>query len=126
MSNTRKPFMPISNDDDDELERLARLKGVGKFETPGSSLNRAGEGGSPQEALLPTPPTAAPFASIDVCKINFEAPGYLGTALKIQAAQLRTSVRHVILKALKEAGFEVRDADMIEDGRRLRGSNRLN
>jgi hypothetical protein len=66
----------------------------------------------------PSPPS--------ICKINFEAPGYLGTALKIHAARERTSVRHVILKALKQAGFEITDSDMVEDGRRLRGSNRLN
>ena len=67
-----------------------------------------------------------PFASIDICRINFEAPGYLSTALKIHAARERTSVRHVILKALKDAGFEISDSDMVEDGRRLRGCNRLN
>ena len=38
----RKPFMPVSNDvDDDRLEQLAREKGVGKFEAP---VRRAGAG----------------------------------------------------------------------------------
>ena len=64
------------NDDDDELERIARQKGVGKFETRGTSANWAGEGSSAQEALILSPPTAGPFACIDICKINFEAPGY--------------------------------------------------
>jgi hypothetical protein len=31
------------------------------------------------------------------------------------------SVRHVIMSALKGSGIEIKDADMIEDGRRLRG-----
>ena len=91
----------------------------------GSTPWPAGEGGSPQEALVPTPLTAEPFASIDICKINFEAPGYLSTALKIHAARARTSVRHVILKALKEGGFEICNSEMVEDGRRQRGSGRL-
>jgi len=64
------------------------------------------------------------MAPPEVSKINFEAPHYLATALKIHAARERTSVRHVILKALRDGGFAINDADMIEDGRRLRGSNR--
>ena len=58
-------------------------------------------------------------------KINFEAPDYLSTELKIDAARKQTSVRHVIMMALKKAGFTIKDIDMIEDGRRLRGSNKL-
>ena len=57
-------------------------------------------------------------------KVNFEAPDYLSTELKIDAAEKNTSVRHVIMLALKKAGFTIKDIDMIEDGRRLRGSNR--
>ena len=79
---------------------------------------------SPRRLVL-TPLTAEPFASIDICKINFEAPDYLSTALKIHAARERTSVRHVILKALKEGGFEICNSEMVEDGRRQRGSSRL-
>ena len=94
---------------------LARLKGVGKLEQPPAVDNRAGEGLQPAEAV----------ARREISKINFEAPDYLATALKIHAAQERTSVRHVILKALRDGGFAIDDADMIEDGRRLRGSNRL-
>ena len=58
-------------------------------------------------------------------KINFEAPDYLSTELKIDVARKQTSVRHVIMMALKKAGFTIKDIDMIEDGRRLRGSNKL-
>ena len=43
---------------------------------------------------------------------------------KIEAAE-NTSVRQVIMLALKDAGFTIKDIDMIEDGRRLLGSNKL-
>jgi hypothetical protein len=125
----RKPFMPVSNDvDDDRLEQLAREKGVGKMETPMRIDSRAGEGSGLVHADLRPQPEAPPSGATPrkaMHKINFEAPDYLSTELKIDAARKQTSVRHVIMMALKEAGFTIKDIDMIEDGRRLRGSNKL-
>jgi len=42
-------------------------------------------------------------------------------AIKTRAAQQMVSVRHIIMAALRASGLEMKDADMIEDGRRLRG-----
>jgi hypothetical protein len=114
MKTERKPFMPLDPEIvDDQLEQLAATKGVGKLEKPAQP---SGEG----EGVITAPrqvERAGTHAS-EKCKIHIEAPDYLGTALKIQAATTKTSVRHIILKALKDAGFEIRDADMFEDGRR--------
>jgi plasmid stability protein len=52
--------------------------------------------------------------------VNIELPDYLWTDLKIRAAKQQVSVRHIIMSALKGQGVEISDADMIEDGRRLR------
>ena len=130
MRSDRKPFMPVSNDvDDNRLEQLAREKGVGKFEAPAPVAQRAGEGsGLVHAAELRPEPEATPSGVTPrsaMHKINFEAPDYLSTELKIDAARKQTSVRHVIMMALKDAGFTIKDDDMIEDGRRLRGSNKL-
>jgi hypothetical protein len=129
MKPDRRPFMPVSNDiDDDQLERLAREKGVGKLEAPMRPASRAGEAAPPPPAT-PEPDSelrnsgATPRSKMQ--KVNFEAPDYLSTELKIDAAEKNTSVRHVIMLALKKAGFTIMDIDMIEDGRRLRGSNKL-
>jgi len=54
--------------------------------------------------------------------LNIEVPDYAWIAIKMRAAQEMVSVRHIIMSALKAEGIEIRDADMIEDGRRLRGS----
>lgn len=56
--------------------------------------------------------------------VNFEVPDYAWTELKIHAAREQVSVRHVIMAALREKGIPISDADMIEDGRRLRGTGR--
>ena len=52
--------------------------------------------------------------------LSVEVPDYLATALKVAAAQQSVTVRHLILNALVDAGYEVRAIDREEDGRRLR------
>ena len=54
--------------------------------------------------------------------LNVEVPDYAWVAIKTRAAQEMVSVRHVIMSALRANGIEIKDADMIEDGRRLRGA----
>ena len=54
--------------------------------------------------------------------LNIEVPDYVWIALKTRAAQDMASLRHFTLKAFRAQGIEIRDADMVEDGRRLRGS----
>lgn len=131
MKQTRAPFMPVTPDiDDDALESLARDKGVGALVKP--VANGRGEGA--QRAPAPSaraeapkaPSTAAPEPSSDVTprsrmkSVNIEIPDYTWTDLKIRAAKEQVSVRHIIMSALKGQGVEISDADMIEDGRRLR------
>jgi hypothetical protein len=81
----------------------------------------------------PRPSKAAPKASRAVAAVqstprvrmktlNIEVPDYAWIAIKMRAAQEMVSVRHVIMLALRADGIEIKDADMIEDGRRLRGS----
>jgi hypothetical protein len=55
--------------------------------------------------------------------LNIEVPDYTWIAIKMRAAQDMVSVRHVIMLALRADGIEIKDADMIEDGRRLRGND---
>ena len=54
--------------------------------------------------------------------LNIEMPDYVWIALKTRAAQDMGSVRHFTLKAFRAQGIEIKDADTVEDGRRLRGS----
>lgn len=131
MSKQRAPFLPVSSDiDDDKLERLARDKGVGAFVKPNSNANRAGEGA--QEAAVPVAPkqnAETPAADTGATPrsrmktVNLELPDYVWTELKIRSAHRQTSVRHIIMTALKGDGISITDVDMVEDGRRLRGAN---
>lgn len=131
MKQTRAPFMPVTPDiDDDALETLARDKGVGALVKP--VANRRGEGPTSatvasESASVPvSAPAASPAPTSEATprsrmkSINIEIPDYAWTDLKIRAAKEQVSVRHIIMSALKGQGVEISDADMIEDGRRLR------
>jgi hypothetical protein len=126
MRADRKPFMPVSNDvDDDRLEQLAREKGVGKLETPVRIDSRAGEGAAQvhppalTSTIVQYADAATPRSKMK--KVNFELPDYVWTELKIRAAHKQSSVRHVLMEALQTEGFTIHEIDMVEDGRRLRG-----
>jgi hypothetical protein len=54
--------------------------------------------------------------------LNVEVPDYAWVAIKTRAAQEMVSARHVIMSALRANGIEIKDTDIIEDGRRLRGT----
>jgi plasmid stability protein len=123
--------MPVTPDiDDAELERLAEGKGVGSLVKPTANRNRAGEAkpeASPAavQAAPPAPdddkpmlPGATPRSRMKT--VNLELPDYVWTDLKIRAAHAQSSVRHIVMAALKGYGVEIHDVDMIEDGRRLR------
>ena len=53
--------------------------------------------------------------------LKIELPDYAWIALKKRAAEDMVSLRHVIMMALRAQGITINDADMVEDGRRLRG-----
>jgi hypothetical protein len=122
--------MPVTPDiDDDQLERLAQDKGVGALVKPLANRNRAGEGASAATDVAASKAASAaeekPMASGATPRsrmktVNLELPDYVWTDLKIRAAHAQTSVRHIVMAALRSHGVEIRDPDMVEDGRRLR------
>lgn len=59
---------------------------------------------------------SAPRTEIE--KLTFEVPVYLGQALRKDAVERRASVRHIVMLALRGAGYEIAEADMVTDGRR--------
>ena len=120
MKTERAPFAPISPDiDDDKLERLAAEKGVGALVKP--VANKAGERvKKPAETVRPAQLPADATPRSEMKSQNLELPAYVWTELKIRAAQQQTSLKHVVMTALVKDGVTIKDADMIEDGRRLR------
>jgi len=126
MKNQRAPFLPVSSDiDDDKLERLAHDKGVGALVTPTIDRSRAGEAAplaapavAKAKEVDASPSEATPRSRMKT--VNLELPDYVWTDLKIRAAHKQTSVRHIVMAALKGQGITIAEVDMVEDGRRVR------
>ncbi|MBJ7532954.1 hypothetical protein JDN40_02340, partial [Rhodomicrobium vannielii ATCC 17100] len=101
-------------------------KGIPTLVTPKSAAYPVAEMAVAAETvatapLMPVehlPQQATPRSRMKGLKI--ELPDYVWIALKKMAAEEMVSLRHVIMMALREKGIHVNDADMIEDGRRLR------
>lgn len=139
MTDQRKPFLSIAGDvDDDALEAIARAKGVPALRsdhevsqsasTSMSDMGPRGQGrsttdkhsGSPRLPEAPVPTPRQRMSYVKAC-----LPDYALTELKTRAVRERVSVNHLLLKALVDLGIAIRPEDMVEDGRRLRGSKEL-
>lgn len=126
MSQTshRPAFLPLESDLDGELEQLARAKGVGTFARPAPVEPGAG----PSADLTPPAPdtedqtgqAGQPTPRSRMKTLNLELPDYAWTEIKIRAVHRQTSLRHVVMEALVADGITIAEADMVEDGRRLR------
>jgi hypothetical protein len=127
----KKPFAPIAIDLDDidnAAEELARRKGIPKLVDPEpvrsteqsvEAKTESAGGGENTRSVSPTAPSAS---EIEYATLKFEAPLYLIDELHAAARRQRSSLKYLLLSTLKAQGFEVRDEDLIPDGRRLRGS----
>lgn len=130
-ATSKKPFAPIAIDLDEidsAAEELARRKGIPKLvdpePTPATATAAAVEpakhedrrGGETSRSAAPSAPEG------EYATLKFEAPLYLIDELHAAARRQRSSLKYLLLSTLKAQGFEVRDEDLVRDGRRLRGS----
>lgn len=102
--------------DDAALDRVNSELGVPTLTRPVAN-NRRGKTKEPMAAKAL--PVRSPLE-----KLTIELPGYLMDALRRSALDERTTVRHVVMLALKANGFEVLEPDLVPDGRRHRGNSR--
>jgi hypothetical protein len=136
----RKPFFSIAEEIDTVAEQVARRKGIPTL-TPPSAID------TPAAHIVPGPSNDKPAAPATVTHesraavlpaareapvpsalrparasyVKVKCPDYLLDQLYEQTRKERITLNHLILTALRAQGFRVDDADMVEDGRRLRG-----
>lgn len=133
----RTPFQPLDEDLDNKIETLARDKGVGAMVKPVQAEQGPAVSRTAPTAIVTTPmpprgvaasPNDADFdaahARTPMKTLNVELPDYVWTALKIRAAERKTSVRHVIMTGLRNEGISIAETDMADASRRIRGGHR--
>jgi hypothetical protein len=136
MTAQRPTFRQIATPidvDDGALDRLNEKLGVPALVRSTAERPAGGQGAvqdSPKQETRPSPsrtpqdssrtkkmplPTPGP-----VEKLSIELPGYLTDAMKRQAVENRTSVRHIVMRGLAALGFEIAPGDLVPDARRTR------
>lgn len=112
MTTSPPDFQPVEIDELDRKlsetaarKRIPSMKATKVLQSVGSS-----EPGTSKHPVLTAPRKP----------LSLEVPDYLATDLKVKAAQQSVTVRHLVLTALVEAGYDIKAVDMEEDGRRLR------
>jgi hypothetical protein len=120
MKQNRAPFQPLDPDLDDKLENLARDKGVGALVKPTQGERGPRLQEPPRQSEKPKA-AATPAPLTPMKTLNVELPDYVWTDLKIRAAQQKTSLRHVIMTALRKDGFAIKESDMIDANLLTRG-----
>lgn len=98
--------------DDAALDRINERLGVPTLSKPPASQKSSEAADTDSEEM------AGARAAME--KLTIEMPAYLVDAMKRVALDRRTTVRHVVLAAIRASGFEIADADMVTDGRRTR------
>ena len=135
MTAHRPTFRPIAaplDVDDATLGRLNERLGVPalvRSPTDGPASGQGKPEDSPNQETRPSPTRTAqdsPRAKKSavampgpVEKLSVELPGYLTDAMKRQAAENRTSMRHIVMRGLAALGFEIAPGDLVPDARRL-------
>jgi len=59
-------------------------------------------------------------APVPLASLRIEIPEYLDMELAVKAAQLRVTKQYLVAKALHEAGYQLDEADLVEDKRKAR------
>jgi hypothetical protein len=75
-------------------------------------------GASTQLASPPSPGPEEPTAPL--ISVRFDCPDYLDRAVSVNAAEQNVTKTYLILKALKLAGYEIKDVDLVVDRRKTR------
>lgn len=96
----------------------------------GPAQNASGEAGSegkpghPGEKAAKSAVNDRPTPKADMRKVSLSLPDYAYEALCLRALKNRTTLQYEIFKALRGNGIQIREADMIPDGRRHNAKRR--
>jgi hypothetical protein len=115
MSEIKPVFQPVEIDElDRKLSETAVRKQIPSLKVADQMV------GTQEEAQVANQEAKPVHRPASRKPLSLEVPDYLATELKIAAARQSVTIRHLVLTALGQAGYEIQPIDMDEDGRRLR------
>jgi hypothetical protein len=130
---TRPNFRPVSaplDASDADLEKLnERLRVPTMVKSPAEmpAVRENLHQDAPKDEPLPSPTrrssaakkaAPAPDPVQEAIRLSVMVPAYLSDAVNLRAAQERSTLRHIVMQALANFGFEIDPADLVPDGRR--------
>jgi hypothetical protein len=99
-----KSIRPKADDDDEAVEEISR---------------KLGQEWGASTTLTPPPPPSTPGSPL-LASLRIEVPAYLDDELTQRAAAQRVTKQFLVLTALRQAGYHIRDADIVADKRKAR------
>jgi hypothetical protein len=98
-----KSIRPKAAADDEAVEEISR---------------KLGQEWGASTTLTPSPPSTP--GSPLLASLRIEVPAYLDDELTQRAAAQRVTKQFLVLTALRQAGYHIRDADIVADKRKAR------
>jgi hypothetical protein len=120
---SKPSFHPIAplDVDDAALERVNDRLGVPTMVRPASKSALP----SPVATARQEPRPSAAAGARPQEKLTVELPGYLMDAMKQEALNRRTSVRHLVMIGLQKMGLAISPEDLVPDARRSTNKVRI-
>jgi hypothetical protein len=112
----------------DEIRQAARprlnLSLPARPEVPDQAVEahskEIGEKWGANTQMAPGAPATPEDPTAPLISVRFDCPDYLDRAVSVAAAELNVTKTFLILKALRAAGYEIKDVDLVEDRRKTR------
>ncbi len=120
-----KPALPSLNDDLAPRKRLD-LKAIKPSAVDDVSVvENSWKIGSEWGAQTSLPAEHLEHARPILASLRIEVPEYLDRELAIRAAEQRVTKQFLVMKALQAAGYQLNDADLVEDKRKAKAKRRV-
>jgi hypothetical protein len=85
-----------------------------------TSSRQIGEKWGAATQLAAPPPIEPEEPTAPLVSVRFDCPNYVDKAVSVNAAEQGVTKTFLILKALKLAGYDIRDVDLVGDRRKAR------
>lgn len=116
--STSRQFKPLkaAEPSDADLQAFADRRGMPSLK----AVDKPAENSARAVSAPSVATTETDTTEVETTRLAIEVPLYLADQLKRRALDQRCSTRYILLQAIRDAGFEINEADLITDGRRVR------